>query len=231
MDRILITIIVKDFLNWSLKHKAKILIMFIESLVLGSLVGLFIESIIKEKYELAICIGICFSIIFLILLYSEFRLDIKKEKIEKKDKLLKIIGGKEGNDTLLSQFNDNSIHKLLSITSGVFSNDLQQCYSQRFDFLLGLFFDIRDKKIKNNNYEDIVSDFGRYFKEYHSLCREIYTKLNDTQYKDDNQKKNTKHKWSEFKDEYNLIRLKIIDLLPSSTRVSECERFEDLTVQ
>jgi hypothetical protein len=118
MDRILITIIMKDFLNWSLKHKAKILLMFIESLVLGSLVGLFIESIIKEKYELAICIGICFSIIFLILLYSEFRLDIKKEKIEKKDKLLKIIGGKEGNDTLLSQFNDNSIHKLLRGKTG-----------------------------------------------------------------------------------------------------------------
>ncbi len=205
--------------------------MFVESLVLGSLVGLFIEFIIKEKYMLAIYISISFFVIFLILLYSEFRLDIKKEKIEKKDKLLKIIGRKEGNDTLLSQFNDNSNHKLLSITSGVFSNDLQQCCSQRFDFLLGLFIDIRDKKIKNNTYEEIISDFDQYFRYYHYLCREIYTKLNNSQYKDDTQKKNTKHKWSEFKDEYNLIRLKIIDLFPSSTRVSECERFEDLTVQ
>lgn len=163
-------------------------------------------------------------------------LETKKQKEKTIDSILKIIGTRDTENTILEQFNmGTNRHDILdSVYNVIDDNKLHKHYYNQVDVFMSLFFNIRDK-INNKTCSDksIIDEFKNTFYYYQKFLEEVYSnldqKLNEKNLYDLSSK-TAMDKYKEFMETYNdYIFKKIKDLFQNDVLLVNLKKLKEIT--
>ena len=186
----------------------------------------------KTEYIISI-IGLSASVYFTIMAFREGKKNPKENAVT--EQLLRIIGTRDTENTILIQFNLNSQHDILDIIKETIDdNRLQKHYWNQAELFLQLFFSLRDK-INNKTCSDdsIIKEFKYTFYYYQIFIEEVYNNLNHKLHEInlyDLATKNAIEKWKEFMELYNdYIFKKIKELFQNDVLLVNLKKLKEIT--